>query len=92
MSRETILRLISRLENLADQLYGASHEEMCSLGGQAEGTIYSINDELRAHGLSPRIPELSDLGYREYGEDNVDQLARVFHHAAARFRGMAERL
>lgn len=92
MSRETILRLVSRLENLADQLYGSSYEEMCSLGGQAEGTIYSINDELRGHGIAPHIPELSDLGYREYDEENVDQLARIFHHAAARYRAMVGRL
>ena len=92
MSKQTILRLVSRLENIADALYGSSYEEICSLGGQAEGTIYSINDEFRSHGISPRIEELASLGYQEFDQGNVDQLARIFHHVAARFRGMAERL
>jgi len=92
LSRQQILRDIGRMENLADALYGSSIEEINSLVGQLEGTIYSINDGFREHGISPRIGELADLGHREFGPDNVHELTRIIQHAAARFRSMANGL
>ena len=92
MSRDVILDLISRFEQLANALYGASYEECNSLFGQIEGTVESIKVEFGRHGISPEISELAKLGYMEFGPDNIEQAVRILQHGAARYRGMAERL
>ena len=92
MSREVILSLISRFENLANGFYGASFEECNSLLGQIEGTVASIRIEFNNHGISPEIPELQKLGYMEFGPDNIGEAVRILQNGAARYRGMAERL
>ena len=92
MSKPYILRQIERLENIADAYYGASIEEIYSLTGQMEGTVQNIKDAFWDFGIDPEIRELSKLGRKEFNPGNVQELVRVLQHAAARYRGMVDRI
>lgn len=92
MSGEYVLRLISRLEGLADALVGSSMPQINSLGGQIEGTVEAIRAEFGRYGIDSSIPEIAREGYKEYDERNIHEFTRILHRAAARYRALAMRM
>ena len=62
MSRSTILRLIDRMERIADNVPVAhSIDQLTALGSQFMGTAMAAKEQLEGHGISTDSPAMHDL-------------------------------
>lgn len=91
MSRETILRLITRMEHIANKIAGASKQERTSLMGQVLGTLRAIKDEFSMYGIPMENDEFADSCFA-LSKPSTDDIIMTIHEAAAYCRGLAERL
>ena len=98
MSRSTVLRMIERIEAIADSVPNAgSIDRLTSLGSQFMGTAMAIKEELERHGISTRSQQMLDLttSFDTSAGRIVKERWRVqavMHQTAAYFRGLAERM
>ena len=88
MSRESVLRLVARMERLADAMHTADKFQIQSLGGQVLGTYAAIREDLLAMGINPDNPLLADMAK---GISSRQDTIRLTHMVSAYVRGLLER-
>lgn len=88
MSRDSVLRLVARMERLADAMHTADQSQLQSLQGQVLGTYAAIREDLRAMGINPDNPLLAEMAEGVSGRRDSIQLT---HMVSAYVRGLLER-